>query len=182
MFYNCLGVRKSRAAFFLTLSVDLCLLCQLTELDLEVRISWQVVAPHVAVHISQQASVQSALLFAHDTGRNEIIRSLPKSIYTLSSCACNSGCFFPCSHFAQKFRFPMYNFKINFFSDDDDDGDDGDDDDDDADDHNDDSDDDGDDDDGDDDDDADDHNDDSDDDGDDAVDDDDDVKGYLGCS
>ena len=111
--FTILWVLESRAQLsFFTLSVDLCLLRQLTELDLEVRISWQVVAPHVAVHKGQQTSVQSALLFVHDTGRNEIIQSLPKSIYTLRSCACNSGCFFPCFHFAQKFPFPMYNFRI----------------------------------------------------------------------
>ena len=115
VFYKFLGPRKSRAAFFFYPSIEFGLLRQLTELHLEVRISRQLVPPHVAVHIGQQASVQFSFLFVHDTGRNEIMQSLPKSIYTLCSCACNPGCFLPCFHFTQKFPFPMYNFQIIFF-------------------------------------------------------------------
>ena len=65
--------------------------CQLTKLHLEVHISRQVVSPHVTVHIGQQTSVEFSLLFIHDTGKNEIIQSLPESLYTLRSCACNRG-------------------------------------------------------------------------------------------
>ena len=82
VFYKFLGPRKSRAAFFFYPSIEFGLLRQLTELHLEVRISRQLVPPHVAVHIGQQASVQFSFLFVHDTGRNEIMQSLPKSIYT----------------------------------------------------------------------------------------------------
>ena len=115
VFYKFLGPRKSRAAFFFYPSIEFGLLRQLTELHLEVRISRELVPPHVAVHIGQQASVQFSFLFVHDSGRNEIIQSLPKSIYTLCSCACNPGCFLPCFHFTQKFPFPMYNFQNIFF-------------------------------------------------------------------
>ena len=116
---------ESRAQLsFFTFSVDLCLLRQLTELDLELRISWHVVAPHVAVHKGQQTSVQSASLFVHDTGRNEIIQSLPKSIYTLRSCACNSGCFFPCFTLRRSSHFPCTTSKLKIFLSDDDDDDD----------------------------------------------------------
>ena len=111
--FTSLWVPESRAQLsFFTPSVGFGLLRQLTELHMEVRISRQVVPPHVGVHIGQQASVQSFLLFVHDTGRNEIIQSLPKSIYTLRSCPCNPGCFFSCLHFAKKFPLPMYNFQI----------------------------------------------------------------------
>ena len=105
-------IRAQLGDFYL--SVEFGLLRQVTELHLEVRISRQVLPPHVAVHIGQQASVQFSFLFVHDTGRNKVIQSLPKSIYTLCSCACNPGCFFPCFHFTQKFPFPMYNFQIVF--------------------------------------------------------------------
>ena len=114
--FTSVWVAENRAQVsFLTSSFEFGLLRQLTELHLEVRISRQVVSPHVAVHIGQQAIVQFSLLFVHDIGRNEIIQSLPKSIYTLSSCACNTGCFLPCFHFTQEFPFSMYNFQMNFF-------------------------------------------------------------------
>ena len=51
VFYKFLGPRKSRAAFFFYPSIEFGLLRQLTELHLEVRISRQLVPPHVAVHI-----------------------------------------------------------------------------------------------------------------------------------
>ena len=102
------GSQKVARSFLLYPSVEFGLLRQLTELHLEVRISRQVVPPHVAVHIGQQASVQFSFLFVHDTGRNEIIQSLPKSIYTLRSCACNPGCFFPCHVQLPNYFFSLY--------------------------------------------------------------------------
>ena len=91
------GSQKVARSFLFFPSIEFGLLRELTELHLEVRISRQLVPKHdVAVHIGQHASVQFSFLFVHDTGRNEIIQSLPKSIYTLCSCACNPGCFLPC--------------------------------------------------------------------------------------
>ena len=123
---------ESRAQLsFFTLSVDLCLLRQLTELDLEVRISWQVVAPHVAVHIGQQASVQSALLFVHDTGRNEIIQSLSNLSTHCFPAHATPDVFFRVLTLRRNSHFPCTTSKLKIFLSDDDDEDEDEDDDDD---------------------------------------------------
>ena len=115
VFYKFLGPRKSRAAFFFYPSIEFGLLRQLTEIHLEVRISRELVPPHVAVHVGQQASVQfSFFLFTTVAGMKSSNPCQNRSIHYVPAHA-TPDAFFRVFTLRRNSHFPCTTSKLFFF-------------------------------------------------------------------